>query len=199
MANEDAPNDYRIISFAFEGDLPPPALAAAVVSLVDLCRYAMPNPVRIRESLAKAGFETGPEEHANAMGRVLAIGAKMVTTPLTNLHHEIFARDRDDEPVYILLSTADSAEGPYVFCTSAFAGAIEADAVKAAEKVTKRQPLTGATVTNADGATVRRVFWDAEGQGGVWGFVVSGPADVDTMGGLRAFTAFNKVGRSATG
>jgi hypothetical protein len=65
--------------------------------------------------------------------------------------------------------------------------------VKAAAQVSKRQPLTGAAIRNADGAPVRRVFWDAQGEGGVWGLVVSGAADVESTTTIRAFTAFNEA------
>jgi hypothetical protein len=76
-----------------------------------------------------------------------------------------------------------------------FNGAIEADVVKAAAHVTDKQPLTGATVTNPNGAQIRRVFWDVEGIAGVRGLMVSGPPDVENPIIMRAITAFNLAGK----
>ena len=56
----DAPTRTRtLISQAYEGDSPPGALSVGIVSLVELCQLAMPDPAKIRERLREAEFDVG--------------------------------------------------------------------------------------------------------------------------------------------
>ena len=189
------PPQRTLISEAFPGVQAPAELSAAVVTLVDLCRYSMPDPKKIRSNLAGADFKAGRQELANDAGRVLALDSKIVASPISNLRHEIFARGRDGVRVLILLSVGDSAEGQIVFCSSLFTGAIEADAVKAAAHVTELQPVAAGAARLSGGRVLRRVFWQLDGAAGVGGFVVSGPENVEAMNEHRAFIAFNKAGK----
>lgn len=191
----DKPKVRTIVGAAFPGDRAPPELSVAVVSLVELCQIAMPEPAALREAIQSAGFAEGPKERADEVGALLALDNKVFSFPVTNMRHQIFARDRNEARVRLLLSEADSKDGPVVFVSTVYSGAIEADAVKAAAHVTKKKPLTGATVTNANGVQLRRVFWDMEGESGVRGFMVTGPQNVEAWDGARAFTAFNLVGK----
>jgi hypothetical protein len=191
----DRPKLRTLVGAAFPGDRAPPELGVAVVSLVELCQIAMPDPAALREAIQSAGFAEGPKERADEMGGLLALDTKVFSFPVKNLRHQIFARDRNEARVRLLISEGDSKEGPVVFASTIFGGAIEADAVKAAAHVTKKKPLTGATVTNASGAQLRRVFWDTEGESGVRGFMVTGPQNVEAWNGMRAFTAFNLAGK----
>jgi hypothetical protein len=183
----------RVISRAFEGDEAPAELSVGIVSLVELCQVAMPDPERIRASLKDAGFTPGPQAKADEAGRMLALDKNVVAKPVRRLRHELYGHYRNETPVLILLSTGESDDGGIVFCTALFRGAIEADAVKAAAHVTKKQPFTGASIRNHEGTTVRRVFWDVEDAAGVRGFMVSGPQNVEALDLPRAITAFNKV------
>lgn len=196
MPKEDSvrskPNVRTIISKAFEGDDAPGDLSVSIVSLVELCQLAMPDPVKIRERLREAQFEVGPEDRANEWGRMLSLDTNVIASPVRNLKHEMFGRLRHEAPVIVLLSVGDSKQGKVVFCSTVFRGAIEADAVKAAAHVIKERPFTGATTLNADGSILRRVFWDVN-VSGVRGFMVTGPDDVEAAHLPRAFTAFNAV------
>ncbi len=185
----------QLIGAAFAGDRAPPELSVAIVSLVELCQVAMPDPAALREAIQGAGFAEGPPERADEIGGLLALDQKVYSSPVRNLRHQIFARERNEARVRLLISEGESPEGKVVFVSTIFAGAIEADAVKAAAHVTKKQPLTGATVTNANGLPLRRVFWDTKGESGVLGLMVTGPQDVDAWDGARAFTAFNLAGK----
>jgi hypothetical protein len=184
-----------ILELAFEGNQAPAQLSVAIVSLVELCEIAMPDPAKIRESLLGAGFEVGKKARADEAGRMLALDNKFVATPLRNLRHELYGKERHGAPVLILLSEADAKEGKLVFCSAIFRGALEADAVKAVAHVTKLQPITGSTARNADGNVLRRVFWDVKDVAGVRGLVVTGPGNVEATELPRAFTAFNRVKR----
>ena len=124
---------------------------------------------------------------------MLALESDLVDPGVRNLKHELFGKERNIEPVLILLSEGDSKNGKVVFCSAIFRGAIEADAVKAVAHVTKQQPFTGSSVRNADGMMVRRVFWDVQGLAGIRGLVVSGPEDVESIDLPRAITGFNKA------
>jgi hypothetical protein len=124
---------------------------------------------------------------------MLSLDSQVIASPVRDLRHEIFGRERRDQPVIVLLSEGDSNQGKVVFCTTLFRGAIEADAVKAAAHITKEQPFTGATIRNADGNILRRVFWEVKNVAGVRGFMVTGPHDVEAADLPRAFTAFNAV------
>ena len=55
--------------------------------------------------------------------------------------------------------------------------------------------LASTTITNANGAIMRRVFWDTQGESGVFGLLVSGPENLEAWDGVRAFTAFNLVNK----
>ena len=187
----------RVISRAFEGDNAPGELSAGIVSLAELCQISMPDPEKIRASLLDAGFTPAPQDKANEAGRMLALDKQMSAKPVRRLRHEFFGTFRHGAPVLILLSTGETDEGGIVFCSAIFRGAIEADAVKAAAHVTKKQPFTGAVVRNDDGTTVRRVFWDVEDIAGVRGFVVSGPQNVEATDLPRAITAFNRMAPQA--
>lgn len=191
----EKPKVRTIVGAAFPGDRAPPELSVAVVSLVELCQIGMPDPAILRQAIESAGFAEGPKERADEMGGLLALDNKVFSFPVSNLRHQIFARDRNEARVRLLLSEGDSSEGPVVFVSTIYSGAIEADAVKAAAHVTKKKPLTGATVTNANGVKLRRVFWDMQGESGVRGFMVTGPENVESWDGARAFIAFNIVAK----
>lgn len=184
-----------VLELAFPGDEAPGQLSVGIVSLVELCQIAMPDPVKIRENLLAAGFIIGKQEQANQAGESLAFDKNVVSVPVRNLRHELYGATRHGLPVMILLTEGDTKDGGIVFCSSLFRGALEADAVKAASHVTKRQPITGSRVLNSQGHVLRRVFWDAEGEGGIRGFMVSGPIDVEATVTPRAFVAFNLVKR----
>jgi len=184
-----------LVSEAFPGDAAPADLSVGIVSLVELCQLAMPDPNKIRERLREAEFEVGKQERADEFGEVFALDRKMIAGSVKNLRHEIYGITRNDAPVLILLSVGDSDEGKVVFCSSIFRGAIEADAIKAAAHVSKRQPFTGSTAINSDDKILRRSFWDVEGEAGVRFLVVSGPQNVEATDLPRAITAFNKVAK----
>jgi hypothetical protein len=194
--NQPPPKLRRVIEAAFPGDEAPPELSVAIVSLVELCQLAMPNPAGIAEAIQSAGFAEGPKERADEFAGWLALDNKVFSFPVRNLRHKLFARNRHDVRVRLLVSEGESAQGRVLFVTTIFGGALEADAIKAAAHVTKKQPLTGATVTNAEGKQLRRVFWDAEGESGIRGLMVTGPQDVESADAPRAFTAFNLVGKA---
>lgn len=194
-ADPNTPKERKLVELAFPGNEPPDELSVAVVSLVELCQLAMPNPSAVREAINSAGFASAPQERADEMGAYLALDNKVFSFPVRNLRHRLYGRDRHNTPVRLLVSEGESSEGPVIFVSTLFGGAMEADAVKAAVHVTKKQPLTGATATNVHGATLRRVFWDVEGVAGIRGFMVTGPANVEELGGGRAFTGFNLVGK----
>ena len=195
MAKKDAgsekPSRKLIAQAAFPGDEAPPELSVAIVSLVELCQLAMPDPAELRKRLAEAGFVQGPPKNAETVGATLALDQKVFDVGVRKLRHEIYGRDRQEILVTFLLTEGESAKGKVVFCSTLFRGAIEADAVKAAAHVTKKQPLTGATLTAPGRPTLRRVFWDTEGVSGVRGLMVTGPDSVIDGAEVRAFTAFN--------
>jgi hypothetical protein len=195
MANEGsggaAPKTKRVLELAFPGDQAPPQLSVSIVSLVELCQLGMPDPNQVRQLIKGAGFESGNQERAEQAGQVLSLDLKVVDMPVRNLRHELYGGARHGEPVLLLLSDGETEAGKIVFLSALFRGAIEADAVKAAAHVTKNRPITGARIRNHDGNELRRVFWDVGGAGGIRGFMVSGPQDVERIDLLRAFTAFN--------
>lgn len=186
-----------IISTAFEGDAAPEHLSAAIVSLVELCQFAMPDHVKTREAIIGADFATLPQEQADAVGAYLSLDKGMVSFPVSDVQHELFARDRYGIMVYYLLSAGKSKQGKVVFLSTIFHGVIEADAVKAAAHVTKKQPLTGATLRSNRGERLRRVFWETGGEAGVMGIVVTGPHNVEALNIPRAFTAIGDVRKRA--
>jgi hypothetical protein len=193
--NQGQVNVRTLIEAAFPDNQAPGQLSAAIVSLVELCQIAMPDPAFVREQIIGAGFEIGVQERADEAAAMLALEDKVFAFPVRNLRHELFGRGRQGENVIILLSHGDSAEGKVVFLTTMFRGAMEADAVKAAAHVTGKQPLTGATLRNPAGNVLRRVFWDTEGEAGVRGLMVTGPHNVEATDLPRAFTAFNLAGK----
>lgn len=182
-----------LISKAFEGDEAPGQLSVAIVSLVELCNLAMPDTAKLRSEILGAGFSAAPKDVTERTGAWLSLEDKVAASPVRNLRHEMFGRDRHGENVYIVLSEGNSADGKVVFCSTVFTGAIEADAVKAAAHVAKKEPFIGSTHRRPDGRVLRRVFWDVEGVAGIRGLVVSGPENVELLNEPRAFTAFNKV------
>jgi hypothetical protein len=193
----DKPKLMRVIEAPFEGDQAPPELSVGIVSLVELCDLAMPDPTALTHAIENAGFTEAPQNLADQHGGWLALNDKVFSFPVRNVRHRLWGRERHDAPVRLLLSEGDSSEGPVVFVSAFFTDAIEADAIKAAAHVSKKQPLTGATTVNADGVQLRRVFWDVEGASGIRGLMVTGPQNVEALGG-RAITAFNLVsGRTA--
>lgn len=199
MANQSPPG-RTLISKAYEGDVPPPHLSAPIVSLIELCNRAMPDPALLRKAIVEeAKFDVGPPERAAEMARVWALDNKLVSAPVRNLRHEVFGRDRYGDPVIFLLSVGESEGNQIVFCSVLFRGAIEADVVKALVKPLGRQPFGGGMVKNADGHTVRRVFWDVEGAGGVRGIVACGPENVEALEAPRAVIAFNTAAARAGG
>jgi hypothetical protein len=194
-ADKTEPVKKTVVQAAFPGDEAPPELSAAIVSLIELCQLGMPDPKLLRKNITEAGFVAGPPKNAETVGAMLALDRKVFDAGVKNLRHEIYGRDRNGALVTYVLSEGDSNKGKVVFCTTLFRGAIEADAVKAAEHVIKRKPLTGGTAKAADGSVLRRIFWDTGGVSGVLGFVVSGPESMIDGAAPRAFTAFNLVGK----
>lgn len=187
-----------LISAAFEGDFAPPPLSAAIVSLVELCQRAMPDPKMLRTAIVdEAKFEVGPQARADELARTWALEDKLIGAPVTILGHEVFGRERDGEPVLFLLSTGMSEGKDVVFCSVLFRGVIEADVVKAVTHVTKRKPFGGGRVRNADGAIVRRVFWDVEGDAGVRAMAACGPDNVEALDLPRAIVAFNRAAQKS--
>jgi hypothetical protein len=189
------PKLKRVLEMAFPGDEAPGELSVAIVSLVELCDLAMPDPASIYQAIDSAGFAAGPQERADEFGNWLALDNKVFSFPVRNVKHKLWARDRHEARVRLLVSEGESAEGRIVFVSTIFGGAIEADAVKAAVHVSKKKPITGASLVNAQGTPVRRVFWDVEGASGMRGLMVTGPENVEAIDGVRAFTAFNIAGR----
>lgn len=183
----------RLVELAFPESAAPPELSVGIVSLVELCELAMPNPSSLREAIRSAAFGDAPQGQAEELGGLLALDNKVFSFPVRNLRHQLYGRDRNEVPVRILVTEGESADGPVVFVSTLFNGAMEADAVKAAAHVTDKQPLTGASITNPNGAKLRRVFWDVEGVAGIRGLMISGPEDVEDVVIMRAITAFNLV------
>ena len=191
----DTPKVRTLLELAFPGDAPPDELSVAVVSLVELCQLAMPDPASVREAINSANFGDAPQDLADELGRYLALDNRAFSFPVRNLRHRLYGRDRHKTPVRLLVSEGESDQGAVIFVSTLFTGAIEADAIKAAVHVTKKEPLTGATAANSAGAPLRRVFWDVEGVAGIRGFMITGPENVESYEGLRAFTAFNLAGK----
>ncbi|MBY0562592.1 MAG: hypothetical protein K2P58_00300 [Hyphomonadaceae bacterium] len=184
----------RLISAAFEGDSPPAQLSVGLVTLVELCQLAMPDPNLMRAQLLAAGFVQGKEAPAMAAASTLALETNIFTSPVRNLRHTIYGNERLQSPVIMLLSEGDTDKGGVVFASAVFREAIEADVVKAVTHVTGKTPLTGSTTRNAEGKLLRRVFWDTEYVAGVQGIVASGPENVEATHLPRAITAFAKSG-----
>lgn len=190
------PKKRTLVSLAFEGDAAPGQLSVGIVSLVELCQLAMPDPARVRERLKEAGFVASPPEKAAEAGRMLNLETGVVDARVSNLKHELYGFVRNEDPVIILLSVGESKEGRLVFVSAIFRECIEADVVKAVAHVTQKKPLTGAPARTSEGVSTRRVFWDVEGAAGVRGMMITGPVDVEATDAPRAVTAFNKVGRT---
>jgi hypothetical protein len=193
--DKNRPKVRTLLELPFPDSEAPPELSVGIVSLVELCQIGMPNPAAVREAIKSAQLGDAPQGLAEEFGGLLALDNKVFSFPVRNLRHQLYGRDRNDVPVRLLVTEGESAEGPVIFLSTLFNGAIEADVVKAAAHVTDKQPLTGATVTNPNGAQLRRVFWDVEGAGGVRGLMISGPPDVEDPVIMRAITAFNLVSR----
>jgi hypothetical protein len=190
------PKVRTLLELPFPDSAAPPELSVAIVSLVELCQLGMPDPSAVREAIKSAAFGEAPEELAVELGGFLALDNKVFSFPVRNLRHQLYGRERNEVPVRLLVTEGESAEGPVIFVSTLFNGAIEADLVKAAAHVTDKQPLTGATATNSNGAQLRRVFWDVEGAAGVRGLMISGPDNVEDVMIMRAITAFNLVRRN---
>jgi hypothetical protein len=185
--------ERTLISAAFPDVSAPGQLSVAVVSLIELCNLAMPDESMVRARIAEAGFEVGPQSTADLAGRTLGLDHRIIAEPLANMRHEIYGKPRHGAPVVLLLSTGDSPTGKMIFISSLFAGAIEADAVKAGSHVTKLKPLVGGRVLLENGRVQRRVFWQTDGAGGLLALVATGPDNVEAMDEIRAFVAFNKA------
>lgn len=192
---EPEKNTMTTIQDAFPGDTPPQQLSVAIVSLVELCQHAMPDPEAVHKAIEGAGFLVADQTKANNFGAWLALDNKVFSFPVRNMRHKFFSKERKGQAVLLLVSEGESDQGKVIFCSTMFWEAIEADAVKAAGHVTKKEPLTGARVTNSNGEIIRRVFWDTAGVSGVRGFMVTGPDDIITGAHARAFTAFNIAGK----
>lgn len=184
------PKIKQVISKAFPGNEAPAGLSVGIVSLVELCNIAMPSAAEARKQIKNAAFVGIAREKADNAARLFALDAKILVKPVRNLRNALYARDRNDEAVLLLLSEGDTDDGRVVFLSSIFRGSIEADVVKAVTHVTKTQPFTGTTVTNADGVAMRRVQWELN-SGGIRGMVVTGPPNVESLENPRAITAFN--------
>lgn len=186
-----SPKLKRVIETAFEGVQAPPELSVAIVSLVELCQIAMPDPAAIVQAIEGASFVQGPKERADEFGDWLALDDKVFAFPVRNLRHKYYERSREDALVRFLVSEGVSDHGGVVFVSTLFGGATEADAVKGAVHVTKKEPLTGANYAGMQGLRLRRVFWNTEGKAGMRGLMVTGPENTDAADAPRAFTAFN--------
>ena len=184
---------YTLISKAFEGDNAPAQLAVAIVSLVELCQFAMPDPKKLHDAIVGANFTPLPQARADEAGAFLALDKAVVTTPIQSLQHKFYERDRNGEAVLYLLSEGRTQRGRIVFLSTLFSGAIEADAVKAVSHVSKEQPVTGARAVNDRGKQIRRVFWQINNHAGIKAIVVTGPQNVEALDAPRAFTAFAEV------
>ena len=191
LGGEQKPTIKTILSKAFEGDLPPPELSAAIVSLVELAQIAMPDPNRVRQAILGADFASHDEEISRSGGEIYGFEKNMLSDPVTGLKHEFFERERNGAPVFLLLSVGMAGTRPVVFLSTLFQGAIEADVVKAVTHVAKREPFVGAKATNASGFPLRRIFWDVEDVSGVRFLVASGPPNVDGTSFPRAITAIS--------
>jgi hypothetical protein len=187
--------EFTTIESAFPGTAAPAELSVGIVSLVELCNLAMPDPNTLYQRIREAKFTDAAPEQATEFGRALALEDRVFSFPVRNLRHKLFAKDRHNEAVVLLVTEGESSEGPVVFCSSFFRGAMEADVVKAVAHVSKKQPLTGANVDFADGTHRRRIFWDMQNASGVRGLMVTGPHNVEALDLYRAITAFNVAGR----
>lgn len=187
------PSVKRTISMAFEGDQAPAGLSVGIVTLVEFCKAGMPDPARVRAQFKALQFNASGQKNADDAARLLALDTKIFAKPVRNLKNEMYGAERNGDPVVLVLSEGDTDDGKVVFLTTLFRGAIEADVVKAVAHVAKKKPLTGTTVTNAEGAVVRRVIWDVN-EAGLRGMVASGPDNVESQQAPRAITAFNFVG-----
>lgn len=190
MRDNQSRDAYTLISKAFEGDNAPPQLAVAIVSLVELCNLAMPDSKQLHDTIVGAGFTLLSQARADEAAAYLALDNSVVSTPIQNLQHKFYERDRNGEAVLYLLSEGRTQRGPIVFLSTLFRGAIEADAVKAVSHVSKEQPITGARAVNNRGKQIRRVFWNILNHPGVKGIVVTGPDNVEDLDAPRGFTAF---------
>lgn len=193
MTEKQEVREITILTRAFESDACPPLLSVGLVSLIELSQQAMPSPSKVRAKMAEGGLQHAPQKQADAFGRALAFDSKMVAGPVRNLRHELYTKTRHQLQVGLLVTEADSDDGPLVFCSSIFNGAIEADVVKAVAHVTKHKPVVGGKALNADGALLRRVFWDLPNLAGVRFIIATGPDDIDSEQAMRAVTAFNKA------
>ncbi|MEQ1618401.1 MAG: hypothetical protein ABL883_08670 [Terricaulis sp.] len=190
----DVEPSHTLVTAAFEGEFAPPPLSVAIVSLVELCHRAMPDPKKLRAAIVEeAKFDLGPQERAVEIARTWALDNKLIAAPVTNLRHEVFGRERSGEPVLFLLSTGTAEGKEVVFCSVLFRGVAEADVVKAVNHVTKRNPFGGGRAVNADGGIVRRVFWDVQGDAGIRAIAACGPDNVDALDLPRAIVAFNQA------
>lgn len=187
--------EYTLLSKAFDDDNIPGPLSVAIVSLVELCDLAMPDPAKMRALIEEAEFDKGPNERAEEAAAQLALDVRLIKGEVRNLRHEFYGKFRNGQPVLLLLSEGDTNEGPVVFCSTIFMGATEADAVKAAAHVAKTQPVTGQNIINSKNQVIRRVYWDTKGGSGMASLVVSGPDHVDVTAWPRAFIAFNKASK----
>jgi hypothetical protein len=193
--DKNKPKVRTLLELPYPDNAAPPELSVAIVSLAELCQLGMPDPAAIREAIKSAAFGDAPQGKAEELGGFLALDNKVFSFPVRNLRHKLYGRDRNEVPVRLLVTEGESAEGPVIFVSTLFNGAIEADVVKAATHVADKQPLTGATAANSNGAQLRRVFWDVEGAAGVRGLMISGPENVEDDIIMRAITAFNLVRR----
>ncbi len=192
---KDQEGVMTVVEQAFPGNEAPPELSVGIVSLVELCQLAMPDPAALAHAIENAGFGVGPQETADEVGAWLALDQRVFSFAVRNLRHRLWGRERHEAPVMLLLSEGESDEGPVVFVSTLFSGAAEADAIKAAAHVSNKQPLNGAQAVNKQGAKLRRVFWDVGGVDHIRGLLVSGPQNVDSFTGMRAITAFNLVSK----
>ncbi len=193
MQHYESRDAYTLISTAFEGHNAPAQLAVAIVSLVELCQFAMPDPKNLHDAIIGANFTVLPQARADEAAAYLALDKAVVATPIQHLQHKFYERDRNGEAVLYLLSEGRTQRGRIVFLSTLFRGAIEADAVKAVLHVSKEQPVTGARAVNDRGKKIRRVFWHINNQAGVKGIVVTGPQDVESLNAPRGFTVFADV------
>ncbi|MBL8546295.1 MAG: hypothetical protein JNL81_07510 [Hyphomonadaceae bacterium] len=193
MQDNQSKDAYKLISTAFEGHKAPAQLSVAIVSLVELCQFAMPDPKKLHDAIMGANFVAASQERANVAGAYLALDNSVISTPVQNLQHKFYERDRNGEMVLYLLSEGRTQRGRIVFVSTLFRGAIEADAVKAVVHVSKEQPITGARAVNNNGKPIRRVFWHINNQAGIKGIVVTGPQDVESLTAPRGFTAFAEI------
>lgn len=170
----------------------PPVLAASAVQWMQVTMGRLPDANAIRSSLIAAGFAEDPS--SAGVGDLLALGDKITTANMYGMVHAAWRKTHKGAPVIIILTTADSDVGPVTFCSTVFGGADEGDVVRVLRSLVQAPPFAGGVAMDGHGNSVRRLFWEIGGVGGIAAIVVSGPPDTAARDAPRALIAFNKLG-----